>query len=81
MAVYKHDRAFKLGTTKKQTQLVVRAGFIPGIARVRVQRADHSVTPPPENDELRRSDRLAGNARQDFSKREKTAIEACVNSI
>ena len=52
MAVYKHDRAFELGTTEKQTQLVVRAGVIPEIARLRVQRADHSVTPPPQNGEL-----------------------------
>lgn len=52
LAIYEHDRSFELGTTEKQTQLVVRAGVIPGIAGLRVQRADHWVTPPPENDEL-----------------------------
>ena len=52
LAIYEHDRSFELGTTEKQTQLVIRAGVIPEIAGLRVQRADYAVTLPSENDEF-----------------------------
>ena len=81
LAIYENDRSFELRTTEKQIQLVVRAGHTPRIAGLRFQSADHSVTPPPKNDELCRNDRLVGNGRQDLRNREKTAIEACGNSI
>ena len=47
LAIYKRDRGFELGATKKQIQIVVRAGLELGSAGLRVQHADHSATLPP----------------------------------
>ena len=48
MAIYKRGREFELWATEKQIQEVVRAGFEPGTAGLRVlQAADHSATLPP----------------------------------
>ena len=48
LAIYKRGRGFEHGATEKQTQIVVRAGLEPGTAGLRVRRADHSATLPPE---------------------------------
>ena len=40
----KHGRGFELGSTKKQSQVVVRAGLEPGTAGLRVRHADPSAT-------------------------------------
>ena len=42
LAIYKRGRGFELGATKKQTQVVVRAGLEPRTTGLRVRRADHS---------------------------------------
>ena len=48
LAIYKRGRGFELGASKKQIQLVVRAGLEPGTAGLRVQHADHLATLPPQ---------------------------------
>ena len=47
LAIYKHSQGFELGATKRQIQVVVRAGLEPGTAGLRVRRADHSAMLPP----------------------------------
>ena len=44
LAIYKRGRRSELGATKKQIQVVIRAGLEPGTAGLRVQYADHSAT-------------------------------------
>jgi len=46
LAIYKHSQGFELGATKRQIQVVVRAGLEPGTAGLRVRRADHSAMLP-----------------------------------
>ena len=50
LAIYKCGRGFELGRSVKQIQLVARAGLEPGTAGLRVRRADHSATLPPDED-------------------------------
>jgi len=52
LAIYKRGRGFELGTTEKQTQVVVRAGLEPGTAGLRVRRADYSATLPPQAEKI-----------------------------
>ena len=52
MAIHKHDRGFELWATKKQIQVVVRAGLEPATAGLQVRHADHSTTLPPGNIQL-----------------------------
>ena len=49
LAIYKCGRGFELGRSVKQIQLVARAGLEPGTAGLRVRRADHSATLPPQS--------------------------------
>ena len=48
LAIYKRGRGFEFGATEKQIQIVVRAGFEPETAGLRVRHADHSTTLPPK---------------------------------
>ena len=47
LAIYKHGRGVELGSTKKQLQLVVRAGLEPATSGFQVRRLNHSATLPP----------------------------------
>ena len=47
LAIYKRGRGFELEATKKQIQVVARAGLEPRSAGLRVRHADHSATLPP----------------------------------
>jgi len=47
LAIYKLGRGFELEATKKQIQVVVRAGLEPGTTGLRVRHANHSATLPP----------------------------------
>ena len=47
LAIYKRVRGIELGTTEKQLQLAVRAGFEPGTTGFQVRRPNHSTTLPP----------------------------------
>ena len=46
LAIYKRGRAFELGTTEKQIQVVARVELEPGTAGLRVRHADHTATLP-----------------------------------
>ena len=44
LAINKRGRGFELGTSEKQIQVLVRAGFEPGAAGLRVGQSDHLAT-------------------------------------
>ena len=47
LAILRRGRGFELRATEKQNQVVVRAGFEPGTAGLRVRHNDHSATLAP----------------------------------
>jgi len=45
--MYKHGQGSELKATKKQIQVVIRVGLVPGTAGLRVRHPDHSAMLPP----------------------------------